>query len=101
MNAEQPPRAADPLQVHTPHGSYPILIGGSLLSSATTWQDLPRATHAVVVSNPTVFASYGAPLLQALQAHYSRLSQVLLPDDEEHKHWATLNLIFDHLLQQG
>ena len=101
MNADQPSAAAEPLQVHTPQGSYPILIDGGLLSSAAAWHGLPGAAQAVVVSNATVFASYGAPLVQALQTRYGRVSHVLLPDGEQHKDWATLNLIFDHLLGQG
>ena len=48
-----------------------------------------------------MFSLYGAQLLQALQARYGRVSHVLLPEGEQHKHWGTLNLIFDHLLQQG
>lgn len=100
MNADEP-RDDQTLQVHTPQGSYPILIASGLLPLATAWQGLPRASQAVIVSNPTVFATYGAPLQQALQAHCKQVSHVLLPDGEQHKHWATLNLIFDHLLQHG
>jgi 3-dehydroquinate synthase len=100
MNADEP-RADPTLQVHTPQGSYPILIDGALLPSATAWQGLPRASQAVIVSNPTVFAIHGAALQHALRAHGARISHVLLPDGEEHKNWATLNLIFDHLLQHG
>ncbi len=100
MNADQP-RLDAPLQVHTPQGSYCVLIDGGLLTSAAAWQGLPPAARAVIVSNPTVFASYGTALRQAVQAHYAEVSHVLLPDGEQHKDWTSLILIFDHLLQQG
>ncbi|HZF80203.1 MAG TPA: 3-dehydroquinate synthase [Rubrivivax sp.] len=100
MNADAA-SATQAVQVHTPHGSYPVLIGAGLLSTPGTFRGLPAARHAVIVSNPTVFAAYGRTLQQALAATCRQVSHVLLPDGEEHKHWATLNLIFDHLLQHG
>ena len=95
------PRLDDQLLVHTPQGNYPILIDGGLLSSAAAWQDLPRAAHAVIVSNQTVYGVYGAALKRVVQAQYAQVSHVLLPDGEQHKNWSSLNLVFDHLLQQG
>ncbi len=93
--------AAHPLHVQTPGGNYDIIIGADLLGSAATWQGLPKASHAVIVSNPAVFGFYGAALQRALNQHYGRISQVLLPDGEAHKNWDSLNLIFDHLLGQS
>ena len=87
--------------VATPGGQYDILIGTALLQQPDAWQGLPRAAHAVVVSNPTVHALHGAALQAALAPHYRRVSQVLLPDGEQHKDWSSLNLIFDHLLGHG
>ena len=80
------------------NAGYDILIGDGLLQSASAWQGLPKAQRAVIVSNPTVHALHGAALRQALAPHYAHVSEVLLPDGEAHKNWATLNLIFDHLL---
>jgi 3-dehydroquinate synthase len=100
MNAESP-GADTSLKVHTPQGSYPVLIGSGLLSAAATWNGLPPTRQAVIVSNPTVFAAYGAALQQAIGSAHTLVSHVLLPDGEEHKHWSTLNLIFDHLLRRG
>jgi 3-dehydroquinate synthase len=100
MNADAA-SATQALQVRTPQGSYPVLIGSALLSTPAAFDGLPAARHAVLVSNPTVFAAYGGVLQQALMATCTQVSHVLLPDGEEHKHWATLNLIFDHLLQHG
>ena len=91
----------DAVQVLTPGHHYDILIGAGLLGSAPAWQDLPRAVHAVVVSNPTVHGHYGQTLQRALMARYAKVSTVLLPDGEQHKNWTSLNLIFDHLLSTG
>src|SRR5512139_2052237 len=87
--------------VDTPGGRYPILIGPGLLHTAAAWQGLPRAAHAVVVSNPTVHALHGAALEASLEPLYPRLSRVLLPDGEPYKDWPTLQHIFDHLLGHG
>ena len=87
--------------VTTPHSRYDILIGAGLLADATAWQGLPAATQAVIVSNPTVDALYGPALQAMLSVHHAKVSRLQLPEGEPHKDWATLNLIFDHLLAQG
>lgn len=97
MSSARSPQHAT-IAVATPGGHYDILIGAQLLQQADAWQGLPKAGHAVVVSNPTVHALHGAALQAALAPHYRRVSQVLLPDGEQHKDWSSLNLIFDHLL---
>jgi 3-dehydroquinate synthase len=89
------------LPVATASRHYDILIGPGLLQSQAAWQGLPRATEAVVVSNPTVHALHGAAFERQLAAHYPRTSRVLLPDGEEHKAWPALQSIYDHLLASG
>ncbi|MCW5661755.1 MAG: 3-dehydroquinate synthase [Burkholderiaceae bacterium] len=81
--------------------SYRILIGCGLLGSAGVWKGLPEGGDAVIVTNPTVAALYLPRLRAALATRYARLLSVELPDGEEHKHWQTLNLIFDALLNNG
>ena len=97
MNAA-PARA---VTVATPNSRYDILIGGGLLSTPAAWHGLPAATQAVIVTNPTVDALYGAALQAALAPQHKQVTRVLLPDGEAHKTWASLNLIFDHLLSHG
>ena len=87
--------------VRTPGGHYDILIGQGLLAAPSTWDGLPPATQAVIVSNTTVGPRYGATLREALAGRFPRVSEVHLPDGEAFKDWQTLNLIFDHLLQHG
>jgi 3-dehydroquinate synthase len=90
-----------PVPVGTAGGAYDIHIGAGLLGQPSCWQHLPAATQAVIVSNPVVDALHGGALRAALAPHYSNVSTLLLPDGEAHKNWATLNLIFDHLLAKG
>ena len=78
--------------------SYPILIGPSLLQSSSSWQGLPKATQALIVSNTTVAPLYADALKSALQSLYAQVHVLALPDGEQYKTWETLNLIFDALL---
>ncbi len=81
--------------------SYDILIGAGALDAPESYEGLPRAADALVVTNPTVARLYAARLVQALTARYRRVHVVELPDGELHKDWVTLNLIFDALLGHG
>lgn len=81
--------------------SYSIFIGSGLLSQTSTFDDLPKATTAVIVSNTTVGPLYAAQLRQSLLPIYANVQLVTLPDGEEFKTWQTLNEIFDALLQSS
>ncbi|WP_295855789.1 3-dehydroquinate synthase [uncultured Xylophilus sp.] len=81
--------------------SYPITIGQNLLADPTTYADLPSAAAAVVVTNTTVDPLCGDRLRAALAVRFRSVHTVVLPDGEAHKDWATLNRIFDVLLENG
>jgi 3-dehydroquinate synthase len=81
--------------------SYPILIGAGLLDQASTWEGLPHAATALIVTNDVVGPLYLDRMQRALQPHYARVLNVVLPDGEAHKTWETLNRIFDVLLGQA
>jgi 3-dehydroquinate synthase len=81
--------------------SYDIVIGSGLWCDPTVWQGLPRATTALIVTNPTVAGLYARALQVALAAHYERVLTLELPDGEAYKDWACLNLIFERLLLEG
>ena len=81
--------------------SYDILIGDGLIADLRTWQGLPAARTAVIVSNPTVSALHGDALRSALAQVYPQLINVDLPDGEVHKQWASLDVLFDRLLAQA
>ena len=79
--------------------SYPIVIGSGLLGDASTYQHLPTASTALIVSNTTVAPLYAAQLQVALQTRYVKVMLLELPDGEAYKDWPTLQLIFDALLK--
>ena len=81
--------------------SYDILIGDGLIADLRTWQGLPAARTAVIVSNPTVSALHGDALRAALAQVYPQLINVDLPDGEVHKQWSSLDVLFDRLLAQA
>jgi 3-dehydroquinate synthase len=81
--------------------SYDIAIGAGLIGQAATWEGLPAAAAALVVTNSTVAPLYGERLRAALAGHYRSVFEVVLPDGEDHKDWTTLNRIFDALLSHG
>jgi 3-dehydroquinate synthase len=81
--------------------SYDIAIGAGLLAAAASWDGLPAASAALIVTNATVAPLYAERLRAALAPRYRQVHEVVLPDGEEHKDWQTLNLIFDALLSHG
>lgn len=87
------------VHIHLGERSYPITIGSGLLGDAATYQHLPAASCALIVSNTTVAPLYAAQLQAALQTRYGKVLLLTLPDGEGHKDWPTLQLIFDVLLQ--
>ena len=89
------------IQVVTPGRSYDIVIGRGALGDAASWQGLPRASQALIVTNDTVGPIYASALQAALAPHYADVSLLSLPDGEAHKDWQTLHLIFDHLLSRA
>ncbi len=99
-SATAPPPIAK-VQIQLGERSYPILIGARLLDNPATWAALPRASAALIVTNTTVAPLYAQRLRAALGGRYGVIHAVVLPDGEEFKTWATLNLIFDALLEHG
>ena len=87
------------VQIDLGDRSYPILIGGELLSDPATWApQADRRAVALIVTNVTVDKLYAATLAEALAPHFARVRTLALPDGEVYKDLAHLNLIFDELL---
>ncbi|MDR7151046.1 3-dehydroquinate synthase [Hydrogenophaga palleronii] len=80
--------------------SYQIRIGSGLIGTDSSFDDLAVGQSALIVSNETVAPLYLKRLEAALGTLHSRVQNVVLPDGEAHKHWATLNQIFDKLLER-
>jgi 3-dehydroquinate synthase len=80
---------------------YEIRIGSGLMDERSSWQGLPKAGAAVIVSNETVAPLHAERLRSQLLAVYPRVDLVVLADGEQHKDWASLNQICDHLLGEA
>jgi 3-dehydroquinate synthase len=100
MNTHLPP-VAQQVDISLGARSYGIHIGPGLLANENTYEGLPAAATALVVTNETVAPLYLAPLVAALSARYPRVHAVALPDGEAFKTWESLNLIFDALLSHA
>lgn len=81
--------------------SYDILIGRGLIDLDASFDGLPAAARAVIVSNVNVAPLYAERLQSVLAKHYGQVLSIALPDGEVHKDWPTLNTIFDALLGAG
>lgn len=79
--------------------SYPIHIGADLIGRTELFAPHIAGASVMIVTNTTVEPLYGAKLRAALAPLGKAVSTVVLPDGESYKHWETLNLIFDGLLE--
>lgn len=95
----EPQGAQAALRIDLGARSYPILIGTDILDQASSWDNLPEAAQALIVSNTTVAPLYAARLQQVLAGRFRQVLCVELPDGEQHKTWQSLNRIFDALLE--
>ncbi len=91
--------AIQTLQVDLGERSYPIHIGRQLLSQAQLILPHLKRKQVAVVSNTTVAPLYLSSLSDSLQAAGVTVIPIILPDGEEYKNSATLQLIYDALLQ--
>ena len=78
--------------------SYPILIGGGLLSRADLIFPFLHGSRVALVSNVTVAPLYLEQLVGGLAKVGVGVTPIILPDGEAHKNWESLNLIYDALL---
>jgi 3-dehydroquinate synthase len=81
--------------------SYEILIGPGLLDDEAAWSGLPAASQALVVTNDSIGPLFADRLKARLTAHFGAVHVLSLPDGEAFKDWATMNRIFDVLLERG
>ncbi|QHI98217.1 3-dehydroquinate synthase [Xylophilus rhododendri] len=81
--------------------SYDITIAAGLLADPASFDGLPRAAVAVIVTNTTVEPLYGQRLRDCLAGRFPAIHTVVLPDGEDHKDWNTLNTVFDALAAHG
>jgi len=79
--------------------SYPIHIGSGLLEQPQLILSHLPIKQAAIVTNTTVAPLYLDKLAAGLKQGGVIVSSIILPDGEEFKNWATLNRIFDTLLE--
>lgn len=92
-------RPAATVEVQLGARSYSIAVGAGLIGVAASYRDAPRGSAAVIVSNETVGALYGARLAGCLEDLYPRVETILLQEGEAFKTWQTLQQIFDGLVE--
>lgn len=76
---------------------YPLLIGPGLLEQGELLRQWLTGREVFVVTNETIAPLLLEPVLRAFAG--LRVEHLVLPDGEDHKNLATLERIFDALLQ--
>lgn len=79
--------------------SYPIRIGTDLLSHCGTWTTQITSSRVLLVSNPTVFALYGAVVERVLAEAGLEVHRAIIPDGEEYKNMEETLQVIDRALQ--
>lgn len=79
--------------------SYPIHIGSGLLGQAELILPYLKRKQVAIVSNTTVAPLYMQAIAQPLLDAGVSVIEIILPDGEAHKNNQTLQIIYDHLLQ--
>lgn len=87
------------LKVELANRSYPIHIGRNLIADAGLILPYLKRKHVAIVTNTTVAPLYLDQLSQPLQAAGVTVLPIVLPDGEAYKNAATLNTMYDVLLQ--
>jgi len=91
-------RVTHTVQIALGDRSYDIRIGAGAIYDSASWQQLPKAQTALIVTNTTVGPLYADALKQAISETYTHVHVLSLPDGEAYKDWQHLQLIFDLLL---
>ncbi|RLQ23482.1 3-dehydroquinate synthase [Seongchinamella sediminis] len=86
------------LHVELGERSYPIYIGRDLLQDGSLLASHVAGSQVVLVSNETIAPLYMDRLRVAL-GERSLVTEVILPDGEEHKNLQVLTEIFDRVMQ--
>jgi 3-dehydroquinate synthase len=82
--------------------SYPIWIGAGILERlGEALRQVSFPGRVGVVSNPTVFALYGDQVLKALGDAGMTATVITIPDGESYKDFATLEMVYDALIESG
>ena len=82
--------------------NYDIIIGnGCLADTGNLCRESGLSGRVAVVTNPTVGSLYFQPVLESLQAAGYDVLKIELPDGEEYKTLATVNIVYTELIRNG
>ncbi len=87
------------LRVELGERGYAIHIGERLLSHAELILPQLELPRTAIVTNTTVAALYLQPFAQSLRSAGVDVTSIVLEDGERYKDWATLNRVYDALLE--
>ena len=88
------------LHVELDERSYPIYIGRDLIADSELLHRHLSGKQVVLVSNDTIAPIYMDRLRRSL-GEQQLLTEIILPDGEQHKTMASLNQIIDRVLEAG
>ncbi len=88
------------LQVELGERSYPITIGHDLLSNPALLTRHVAGKRVAVVTNDKVGPLYLPRVRKLLEDAGKQVTEIVLPDGEEQKTWASLMKVFDVLLAE-
>jgi shikimate kinase/3-dehydroquinate synthase len=86
------------LNVELEERSYPITIGPGVLDDPALLARHLGGTRVAIVTNTTIAPLYLDKVAAPLRAAGREVLEIVLPDGEEHKTWASLMQVFDALL---
>jgi 3-dehydroquinate synthase len=86
------------LNVDLGERSYPIAIGPGVIDDGALLARQVGGRKVAIVTNTTVAPLYLEKVAAPLRAAGREVVEIILPDGEEHKNWASLMLVFDALL---
>jgi len=87
------------INVNLPQDSYEIEIAyNSLIGLGNKLKQLNLGKKVLIVSNPEIFGHYGDTCLQSLQSAGFETYTHLIPPGEEHKHFQSIQQVYDTAL---
>jgi 3-dehydroquinate synthase len=90
------------LTVNLGENSYDILIGSGLLSTlGRECAGRGLSGRVAVITNPVVAGLYSAQIRESLANAGNQVTVIEIPDGEEYKNAATLNRVYDDLIEAG
>ncbi len=79
--------------------SYPVYIGSGVIKQTELLLAHLVQPKVAVVTNDVVAPIMLTELVRKLRDEGVEVTEIVLPDGEQHKNWQTLNLVFDSLIK--